>query len=161
MSNINLDDETWRPISPKYLTLQLMWLGLAAVISCVMTVVVALVVSKTVIGTLVGATFLMLFSLRGLLLWRQIAQWGYLERADDLLVRHGIMFKRLAVIPYGRMQYVEVSSGPVERLFGIASVVMHTAAAASDVTINGLDAVEAARLRDQLAALGEAKAMGL
>jgi hypothetical protein len=92
---------------------------------------------------------------------RRVRAWGYAERAEDLLVRRGVMFRRMSVIPYGRMQYVEVTAGPFERAFGLATVQMHTAAAASDARIPGLPAVEAARLRDQLTSLGETHAMGL
>jgi membrane protein YdbS with pleckstrin-like domain len=92
---------------------------------------------------------------------RRVRAWGYAERSEDLLVRRGVMFRRMSVIPYGRMQYVEVTAGPFERAFGLATVQMHTAAAASDARIPGLPAVEAARLRDQLTSLGEAHAMGL
>jgi membrane protein YdbS with pleckstrin-like domain len=92
---------------------------------------------------------------------RRVRAWGYAERSEDLLVRRGVMFRRLSVIPYGRMQYVQVTAGPFERAFGLATVQMHTAAAASDARIPGLPAVEAARLRDQLTSLGESHAMGL
>ena len=87
--------------------------------------------------------------------------WGYLERDEDLLVRRGVMFQRMSVVPYGRMQFVEVTAGVVERLFGLSTVRLHTAAARSDARIPGLVPAEASRLRDRLAALGEAKAAGL
>ncbi len=96
-----------------------------------------------------------------LALQRRVGAWAYLERADDLLVRRGVLVQRLSVVPYGRMQFVDVTAGPVERSFGLATVRLHTAAAATDARIPGLEAVEAARLRDQLAALGEAGAAGL
>jgi uncharacterized protein len=92
---------------------------------------------------------------------RRIASWGYAERQDDLLVRRGVLVRRLSVIPYGRMQYIDVSAGPLERSLGLATVRMHTAAAASDARIPGLERAAAAVLRDQLAALGEAHAAGL
>ena len=92
---------------------------------------------------------------------RRVRAWGYCERDDDLLVRRGVAFTRLSVVPYGRMQFVDVTAGPVERTFGLATVRMHTAAAASDARIPGLNEAEANHLRDQLAALGEAKAAGL
>ena len=92
---------------------------------------------------------------------RRVRAWAYCERADDLLVRRGVLFSRLSVIPYGRMQFVDVRAGPVERTFGLATVRMHTAAAASDARIPGLAGEEAARLRDRLAELGEAMAAGL
>jgi membrane protein YdbS with pleckstrin-like domain len=71
------------------------------------------------------------------------------------------MVKRLTVVPYGRMQFVDVTAGPVDRIFKISTVQLHTAAAATDAKIPGLDVTEAERLRDHLAALGEAKASGL
>jgi membrane protein YdbS with pleckstrin-like domain len=95
------------------------------------------------------------------LLQRRVGAWGYLEREDDLLVRRGLLVRRLSVVPYGRMQFIDVVAGPVERFFGLATVRLHTAAAATDARIPGLTAAEAARLRDRLAELGEADAAGL
>jgi uncharacterized protein len=92
---------------------------------------------------------------------RRVASWGYAERNDDLIVRRGVLIRRLSVIPYGRMQFIDVTAGPLERSLGLATLRMHTAAAASDARIPGLDAATAAALRDQLAALGEAQAAGL
>ncbi|MCW2613349.1 MAG: transrane protein distant y with ydbS, partial [Frankiales bacterium] len=88
---------------------------------------------------------------------RRWAAWGYLEREDDLLVRRGVLVRRTSVVPYGRMQYVDVTAGPLDRRRGIATVVLHTAAAATDARVPGLLADEATRLRDRLAALGEAR----
>ena len=92
---------------------------------------------------------------------RRVRAWSYTERAEDLIVSRGVLVRRLSVVPYGRMQFVDVSAGPVERAFRLATVKLHTAAAASDARIPGLERDEAARLRDRLAALGEAKAAGL
>ncbi len=92
---------------------------------------------------------------------RRFRAWGYAERGDDLLVRRGVMFSRLSVVPYGRMQFIDVQAGPLERLFSLATVRLHTAAAATDARIPGLVPDEAARLRDRLAELGESQAAGL
>jgi hypothetical protein len=100
-------------------------------------------------------------ALRLLVLPRRIRSWGYAERSDDLLVRHGLLFRRLSIVPYGRMQFVDVTAGPLERLLGLATVQLHTAAAASDARIPGLLPAEATRLRDRLSALGEARAEGI
>jgi membrane protein YdbS with pleckstrin-like domain len=54
-----------------------------------------------------------------------------------------------------------VTAGPLERAFALATVQLHTAAAASDARIPGLPPDEAARLRDRLTALGEDRAEGL
>ncbi|MEV5436763.1 PH domain-containing protein [Streptomyces sp. NPDC052682] len=95
------------------------------------------------------------------LLGRNWRSWRYAERADDLLISRGVLWRQETVVPYGRMQLVEVTSGPVERHFGLASVQLHTAAAATDATIPGLDPAEAERLRDRLTELGEARSAGL
>jgi membrane protein YdbS with pleckstrin-like domain len=100
-------------------------------------------------------------ALTGLLLYRRYRAWRYAERADDLLIGRGVMIRRLSVVPYGRMQFVDVTAGPVDRIFGLATVQLHTAAAATDAKIPGLSSAEAQRLRDQLAALGESRAAGL
>jgi uncharacterized protein len=92
---------------------------------------------------------------------RQVSAWGYAERADDLLIRRGLMFRELVVVPYGRMQFVDVQAGPLERAFGLAHLQLHTASAGSDARIPGLKAAEAARLRDRLASRGRARLAGL
>ena len=97
----------------------------------------------------------------GVMLHRRVRSWGYVEREDDLIVTRGVFVRRVTVVPYGRMQFLDVTAGPVDRAFGLATVQLHTAAAASDARIPGLAAAEAARLRDRLAALGEARSMGL
>ncbi|MFK4065025.1 PH domain-containing protein [Streptomyces sp. NPDC029674] len=95
------------------------------------------------------------------MLGRNWRSWRYAERADDLLISRGVLWREETVVPYGRMQLVEVTSGPVERRFGLASVQLHTAAAATDARIPGLLPEEAERLRDRLTELGEARSAGL
>lgn len=92
---------------------------------------------------------------------RRYRAWSYEERDEDLVVSRGVMFRRQSVVPYGRMQFVDVTAGPIERAFRLATVKLHTASPASDARIPGLERDEAARLRDRLASLGEAKAAGL
>ncbi len=108
------------------------------------------------LGGLAVVTALLWLALRG-----RYRSWGYAERAEDLLVRRGLLVRRLSVVPYGRMQFVDVTAGPIDRWFGLATVQLHTAAAASDARIPGLATAEAGRLRDRLAALGESQAAGL
>jgi membrane protein YdbS with pleckstrin-like domain len=109
----------------------------------------------------VAAAAVLVTAGRAVLVVRAVRAWGYAERDDDLLVRHGIFVRRLSVVPYARMQFVDVTAGPVERLLGLATVTLHTAAAASDARVPGLAGPDASRLRDRLASLGEQRAEGL
>jgi membrane protein YdbS with pleckstrin-like domain len=99
--------------------------------------------------------------LRAIAIVRAVRAWGYAERERDLLVRHGLLIRRLSIVPYARMQFVDVTAGPLERAFHLATVQLHTAAAASDARVPGLPPAEASRLRDRLTALGEITTEGL
>jgi membrane protein YdbS with pleckstrin-like domain len=109
----------------------------------------------------VGAGTLVVLTWAWWMIGRNFRSWGYAERLDDLLVVHGALFKTLVIVPYGRMQLVDVVAGPIERSFGLVNVKLHTAAASTDARIRGLRPDDAGRLRDRLAALGEAHAAGL
>lgn len=102
-----------------------------------------------------------------IIVWRVFRQgaiaraWGYAERETDLYIKRGIWWRNLTVVPYGRMQAVEVAAGPIQRAFGLASVQLVTASARSDAIIPGLAPEAAAQLRDRLTERGETQAAGL
>jgi uncharacterized protein len=152
--------EPWVRVSPKLATLRrLLNIGAGAVLLAALTVLAAMAstwaaVTVAVLG--VGA-----LGWGWVVVGRSVRSWGYAERADDLLVTRGVLNRQLVVVPYGRMQFVDVTAGPLDRRFGLATVQLHTAAAASDAQIPGLVPAEAARLRDRLAARGEAGAAGV
>ena len=110
---------------------------------------------------LVAAAALVLAVWEAWLIPRQIRAMGYALAPDHLLWRKGIMFRSISVIPYGRMQFVDTSQGPLARALGIAEVKLHTAAATTDATINGLPVGEAERLRQILSERGEQRMAGL
>ena len=148
-----MTEEQWKRPARGLLTLRRIEVAVVTTLAAVGVAVTGFFVA--VPGVLViGALFFWLQR-------RRFAAWGYAEREDDLLVKRGVMFSRLSVIPYGRMQFIDVTAGPLERSLGLATVKMHTAAAASDARIPGLERAEAERLRDRLAELGEAQAAGL
>ncbi|WP_308467363.1 PH domain-containing protein [Rathayibacter soli] len=86
---------------------------------------------------------------------------GYQLRNDDLLMRRGIMFQRFVSVPYGRMQLVDVTRGPIARMLGLAELRFVTAAASTKVEIPGLPEADAAALRDRLVELAESRRAGL
>jgi membrane protein YdbS with pleckstrin-like domain len=154
------DDVEWRRVSPRLFWLEFVGQVIGDLIFFAICLTLWLVFDIWWIWIIFGAG--LLASLIQLaLLPRSLRSWGYAERAEDLLVRHGLMFKRLSIVPYGRMQFVDVTAGPMERLFSLATVQLHTAAAATQAKIPGLPPAEAARLRDRLTALGQARTEGI
>jgi membrane protein YdbS with pleckstrin-like domain len=92
---------------------------------------------------------------------RRVRAIGYQLRADDFLVRRGIMFQRFAAVPYGRMQLVDINRGPLDRALGLAELKLVTAASASNVAVPGLPMADAEELRDRLVELAESRRAGL
>jgi uncharacterized protein len=137
----------------------------AIVVTVVLVVGVALAIGLSNVSSIAsvatGAATVVILGWTWWMIGRNWRSWGYAERNEDLLVVHGAMFRTLVVVPYGRMQLVDVVAGPIERAFGLVNIKLHTAAASTDARIRGLRPDDAGRLRDRLAALGEAHAAGL
>lgn len=154
-------DVSWTPVSPKLATVRRLNSGIMFGVLAI----AGLLLFGLLMNWLYGVLFLLLmglgFAWSWVLIGRNQRSWKYAEREDELLVSHGIMFRQLVVVPYGRMQFVDVAAGPLERAFGLATVELHTATPATDAKIPGLHPDEAARLRDRLSALGQAQAWGL
>ena len=153
-------DIAWLTPSPRLLTMRRLEAGVVT-IAAAAALFGTLAQTSLLVAVAAGAAALVAGAVAQVFVTRRVHAWGYAERDDDLFVRRGVLYARLSVIPYGRMQFIDVTAGPIERAFGLATVRMHTAAAASDARIPGLAADEAARVRDRLAELGEAQAAGL
>ncbi len=80
-----------------------------------------------------------------IILPRQARAIGYMLRADDIVFRKGILWQRMIAVPYGRMQLVDITQGPLDRAFGISQLKMVTAAATTGVQIPGLTQAAAGR----------------
>lgn len=151
----------WQPLARALLTVRLVT---CAVLGLVLDVAVVAVLAATrgAVPALVGGALVAAGLAAALVaVNRRWRAWGWAERADDLLVRRGVLLQRISVVPYGRMQFVDVVSGPLARRLGIARVQLHTAAAASHAHLPGLPVARAQQLRDRLVALGEARQAGL
>jgi membrane protein YdbS with pleckstrin-like domain len=155
-------DYAWQRISPAYRSLRrLTTLVFPPILFSIPAVIVGVVTGLWWISAILWGIAAAIVIIRLSLLNRGWRAWGYVEREDDLYITHGVLVKILVAVPYGRMQLVEVQSGPLERAFGVATVSLKTASPETGATIPGLPPAEAARLRDRLTTLGEAQASGL
>jgi membrane protein YdbS with pleckstrin-like domain len=150
----------WARVSPQLARMRRTLLVVVGGVPLVALAVGLATVSPTA-GAVAGAVGVVALWWGWLAVGRNFRSWGYAERADDLLVTHGALFRTLTVVPYGRMQLVDVKAGPIERSFGLVNVRLHTAAATTDARVCGLTPSDAEALRDRLTALGEAHAAGL
>ncbi|GAA2982465.1 membrane protein YdbS with pleckstrin-like domain [Microbacterium terrae] len=155
-----LEAGVWHQISPKYVRVQFISGGSMLAIVVAATLVVALVFGQAwawipggILSVILGWTLA--------IMPRQARAIGYQLRDDDLVFRKGILWQRFVAVPYGRMQLVDITHGPLDRGFGIAQLKLVTAAASTNVVIPGLAQSTAETLRDHLVAVAESRRTGL
>lgn len=151
----------WSRVSPR-----LTWYRRVQVLlSAVLLMVVGAFLATRVLGTAGGIVVLVVVLagaiVAGVLAELNCRSWGYAEQADEFLMTHGVLVRRFLMVPYGRMQLVDVNSNVIQQWFGIATVRLYTAAATTDARLPGIPRDEAERLRDRLVAKSEARSMGL
>ena len=91
----------------------------------------------------------------------QVRAITWAELPEELAIRKGRLWRRLVTIPYGRIQYVDLSAGPIARRLGYARLEVHTASPSTSGVLPGLPTAEAERLRARLSDRGEALRAGL
>ena len=157
---LSLEPGVWHQISRNYVWVQLISTGSVFLIVVAATLVLTLVFHQTW-AWIPGGIMTVILAWNLAILPRQARAIGYRLREDDLVFRRGILWQRLVAVPYGRMQLVDITHGPLDRGFGIAQLKFVTAAASTGVTIPGLPQKTAETLRDHLVAVAESRRTGL
>ncbi|OCG76127.1 hypothetical protein A7J15_12570 [Microbacterium sediminis] len=153
-------DGDWHQISPKYVISQTVQNAIFVAIVVVAMLVVGLVLEQHWVWW-PGGVVLAITIVTQIVLPRQARALGYMLREDDIVFRKGILWQRVVAVPYGRMQLVDITHGPMDRAFGIAKLKMVTAAATTGVEIPGLSQPAAEALRDTLIQVAETRRTGL
>lgn len=159
MTWFGADDVQWTPASRKLIPARLISAALWWTPSLLFLLTLAVLVHPGWWWPFAGVAAIAVWT--GWISARLVTAHAWSEREDDLVVRKGRLVRTVTVVPYGRMQYVEVQAGPIARAFGLATVQLHTASPGTDASLLGVPAEEAARLRDRLTSRGEARLAGL
>lgn len=149
----------WRPVSPELSVVRQVSTTAAMVPPALAAAVAAAFITPWLVIVTVVLTAVWLW-----LMWlvpRQVAAISWAELPEELAIRKGRLWRSLVTIPYGRIQYVDISSGPYKRAKGLADITVSTASPASSGDIPGLPVDVAEELRVRLAAHGEAQRAGL
>ena len=153
----------WNSVSPKYLFEALIEVGLIAIIPLVASTI-PLWVDGTLLGPLSVLPLVVVVIVVGMAVAfvpRRVRALGYALRSDDVVFKRGVFFQRQVAVPYGRLQLVDVTRGPLSRMLGLAELRLVTAAATTGVVIPGLPFSVAQQLRDELIAVAETRRAGL
>lgn len=93
---------------------------------------------------------LLVFLLLGTIVYSYFSFYkeGYALRQKDIIYKQGLFWRSIATVPFSRIQHCEVKEGPVQRLFGLASLNIYTAGgSSSDIHIPGLSPGKANELK--------------
>jgi membrane protein YdbS with pleckstrin-like domain len=153
--------QEFHPLDPRVVKL---WRMINLISSCVLLLVLLLgalpiALKLPALGPLLLSGWAMIALVCVWLSWqrppRVFRAWQWRIDARVLEIRSGLLFQRTRLLPLSRLQHVDLERGPLERRFGLASLVLHTAGTHSaSITIPGLDANEAISLRDHLVEIG-------
>ncbi|KAB1653641.1 PH domain-containing protein [Pseudoclavibacter chungangensis] len=153
------DDGAWQRVSRKYVIVELVP---ALVLSAVLAAAVAFLIAIDVPWGAAIAGFALFWCLLGAVLAVPTARAiGYRLRDDDLVFRRGLVWRSEVAVPYGRMQLVDIRQGPLERVLGLASLRLVTAAPAGTVVVVGFTREQIESLRAGLVELAESRRAGL
>ena len=152
-------DLPWRPVSPMLTRVRLITTAVVVLPLLLVTVVLGVFVTRWVLLATLAVLLVGLWA--AWLISRQVSAISWVELEEEIVIRKGRMFRSLVSVPYGRLQYVDIQSGPLARANGIASCEIHTASPESGGSLPGLPVAEAEALRARLAARGEAQRAGL
>jgi uncharacterized protein len=158
--HLNLPGVDWRRVSPKYVLVDVVSTSILA-IGLLVAASLPAFFSAVAAWWILPGVVLVIMVLVIAFVPRRVRSIGYQLRDDDLLFRRGLLFQRFVSVPYGRMQLIDITRGPVSRALGLSDLHFVTAAASSSVSIPGLLVADADELRDQLVALAETRRAGL
>jgi len=85
---------------------------------------------------------------------------SYCLSEEGIQIRRGVLWREVIAVPRNRIQHTDVSQGPLERHFGLATLLVHTAGTEfARLTLPGLENGRALAIRDHLMAGGEDHAL--
>ena len=159
----SVDADGWEGISPKHNIDE--WLSTTLVYGVTAVVVVVSLWTPEILPFLprwaLFAAVGVLWLATMILVPFRVRAMKYILRDDDFVFRRGIIFQRQVAVPYGRLQLIDVSRGPIARILGLSELRLVTASASSGVVIPGILRERALSLRDDLVAVAETRRAGL
>jgi membrane protein YdbS with pleckstrin-like domain len=144
----------WQPLPPRARALftltGALGFGLPALLGCVP--ILRLVEPPALAVALAGALTVLAAALGIWLARKQYRHTRWRLDADGFALARGNWWRRETRVPASRVQHLDLRHGPLERRWHLATLVIHTAGSKfGAVSVSGLDADDAERLRDRLA----------
>lgn len=145
------DDSALTPLSPRYRNLLRVQGGLASLPLVIGALVLEAAADAVPTGVFIGPVLLVAAYLIARAPLRRFSARGFQMGADRLRVVRGLWMRSDTVVPFGRIQHIDVTRGPLERVFCLSTLVVHTAGTHNaSVALPGLAAADAAAMREAI-----------
>ena len=146
------DADNLIPLDPAYKSLLRLQLAFAAMILLVAATIAEIAIPGRTGAVWLPALLVIAYALIRVPLRRYNAR-GYSLAQERLRVVRGVFFRADTIVPFGRVQHIDVGQGPLERAFGLATLTVHTAGTHNaSVSLPGLRHQDATDIRDDIRA---------
>lgn len=82
---------------------------------------------------------------------RRYRAWAYRMDEDELRIASGVLVRSDTIVPFGRVQHIDIVRGPLQRRYRLGTLVLHTAGTRSAaMLLPGLALADAERMRDHV-----------
>lgn len=136
-------------MDPKLIIVRLLGLALAGVPLVATGAIIAIFAPSWWLITLT-AVVAVIFTWQAIRTPARVHAMAYAIRDRDFFLRRGLLYRHLTIVPYVRIQYVDINISPLEKIFGLASISIATASVTLSATMSGITPDAAAHLRDIL-----------
>ena len=149
---VDVNDEALTPLHPDHVKV----LRIQASLATLPFLVAALVLESAGLLPL-GAIFVPIAVLAGWFILRaplrRYSAKGFVMGDDRLRVVRGLLFRSDSVVPFGRVQHIDLNQGPLERIYDLATLTVHTAGTHNaSVRLPGLLNADAVAMREAIRA---------
>ncbi len=143
-------DGTIRKLDPKVRTLWSVRRGVVPLVAGAVWFVVAVAAGDTTAAVLAGVVTVLVLVMVVASVALSYRYWTWSVHEDAIELTHGVVVRRHSVVPHHRIQQIDIERGPVERILGIATLVLRTAAATTDARIPGIGSEHSEQVRRAL-----------
>jgi len=115
----------------------------------VVAIVAALIAKAPTAAAFAAFVGLVLSGISVLMAGLRWSRFTWQAGPESLDLHHGVITRRSSSVPYHRIQQIDLRQRPVQRMLGLSTLILRTAAASTDAELPGVATADADALRQE------------